>query len=102
MNEYQLNQRDALKWTGTVAVGTGLVSQSATTQSEAVGPAISIESHDNGVYALDAGTGQQEWTLTQFSCSLKSSPTTVDDISYAKSYVETLHVTNNLRYAHEN
>lgn len=77
----------------------GLASQSATVQSEAVGSAIYIESYDNSMYALDAGTGQLECVHPAPS-SVRSSSAMVT--IYTGPHGETPYVINNARYTHGN
>ncbi len=90
MNKYCLNRREALRVTGAVAVGTGLVSQSATAQSEATGPTVYIGSSNGTMYAVDADSGKEIWNL-ELNNEISTHATSVEGALYFPSANGILH-----------
>jgi outer membrane protein assembly factor BamB/tetratricopeptide (TPR) repeat protein len=70
------------------ALATGAVSGRGAAQAS--GKTVYVGSNDSKLYAVDAGTGEQEWTF-ETSESVFSSPTVVDSTLYVGSEGNSLH-----------
>jgi len=84
MSGFSSNQQDAGRAVEASAVGDGVTRGSATAQS-AEGPTVYVGSADSNVYALDAETGDEQWTF-QTDSVVDSSPTVVDGTVYVGSW----------------
>jgi len=91
MSNPSYNRRYILK---TIAGGTllsGVAAGGTAVQSRAEGPTVYVGADDGTLYAVDAATGEQEWTFTEPQSRVRSSPTVMDGTVYVGSGDGTLY-----------